>query len=205
MQLKNILVKSGRLDSVTTYISRHIVPIIYSTQNSQKKYNELFYINIGDVELDIDLTIKFKSMPILYDMNAAFIEDSGIALTVTLNKNIPDDLFKQSFINIIAELKETIQHELVHYIQLSRTNVWDNKVCKSYREYLLLIHEVPAYVKGLYKRAKYKKIALDTAFNEFYEERSNNITEIEWLSVKCVWTNYAKKHLPKAKWSSHKY
>ena len=63
----------------------------------------------------------------------------------------------------------------------------------------MLHHEIPAFVRGLYKRAKFKKMSLSDAFDDFFEdyiESFNSPQEIE--QVKRVWINWAKSNLPKA-------
>ena len=65
-------------------------------------------------------------------------------------------------------------------------------------EYLTLSYEIPAFVQGLYKTAKTKKITLTQAIDEFLEEREAELTDKESAKVKQIWTNWAKENLPAA-------
>ena len=61
--------------------------------------------------------------------------------------------------------------------------------------YLLSQEEIPAYVRGLIKRAKTKKISLSDAMDEWFEENKNKFDnpKKEWFQVKKVWMDYADK------------
>ena len=62
-------------------------------------------------------------------------------------------------------------------------------------EYLLSQEEIPAYVRGLIKRSKTKKISLSDAMDEWFEENKNKFDnpKKEWFQVKNVWMDYANK------------
>ena len=65
-------------------------------------------------------------------------------------------------------------------------------------DYLTLDYEVPAFVQGLYKKAKTKKITLDQAIDEFLDERVEELSFDESKKVKQIYLNWAKENLPKA-------
>ena len=62
-------------------------------------------------------------------------------------------------------------------------------------EYLTANHEVPAYVKGLITRARYKKITLSQAMDEWFEENKLKFDnpEEEWPKVKRLWLDFANE------------
>ena len=64
---------------------------------------------------------------------------------------------------------------------------------------LLSQEEIPAYVRGLIKRSKTKKISLSDAMDEWFEENKNKFDnpKKEWIQVKNVWMDYANKMRPK--------
>ena len=62
-------------------------------------------------------------------------------------------------------------------------------------KYLTSKTEIPAYVRGLIKRSKVKKITLDDAMDEWYSENKKKFTggETEWKKVKKTWKKYAEE------------
>ena len=61
-------------------------------------------------------------------------------------------------------------------------------------------NEIPAFVKGLIKRAKTKRITLDQAMDQWYKENHRNFESVnDWYDVKKVWMNFAKENLLKQK------
>jgi len=117
---------------------------------------------------------------------------------------INPEFFPMAYNNLNAELKEMFRHEIEHVAQQNFEGKapWDSRDDTTYEEYLLLSQEVPAYVYGLYKRAKTKRIPLDMAFEEFYNDMKHNFTsKYGWAQVKKIWTDYAKKNIKTAIWS----
>jgi hypothetical protein len=111
-------------------------------------------------------------------------------------------LFPEEYNNLIAELKETLRHEIEHIVQFNFMPGAEELMKKwndggSWVEYLTRPYEIPAFVRGLYKRAKTKKIKLIDAIDEFIEEyidRFEGPEEIE--QVRKSWTQWAKENLP---------
>jgi len=69
----------------------------------------------------------------------------------------------------------------------------------SLAKYLTLDYEVPAFIQGLYKRAKTKKILLQQAIDEFFDERSGELTDEEETNVRKVWDRWIRLNLPQVK------
>ena len=65
-------------------------------------------------------------------------------------------------------------------------------------DYLTLDYEIPAFVQGLYKKAKTKKITFTAAVDEFLDERVEELMPEEAAKVKQIYITYAKKNLPAA-------
>ena len=59
--------------------------------------------------------------------------------------------------------------------------------------YLTSNVEVPAYVKGLLKRAKVKKISFDEALEDYYNDYADTfrLYNTNWSKVKSIWKNWA--------------
>ena len=62
-------------------------------------------------------------------------------------------------------------------------------------KYLLLTHEIPAYVQGLRVRARTKKITLDQAIDQYFEEYTDSFSsEEEKQIVKKEWLKWAEEN-----------
>ena len=71
---------------------------------------------------------------------------------------------------------------------------------KPFYQYLLLRQEVPAFIKGLNKRAKTKKITLGQAFEEFFKDYKDSFKNQKEIDiVRKEWIKWAEKNLPKTK------
>ena len=147
-----------------------------------------------------------------FDLRCYFIEDEDFnhPFSVSASADIQDleveityrpQDFPKHMNDLVAEIKETVEHELEH---IEQKNFEDMSV--PYEEvedtnlgYLLSQEEIPAYVRGLIKRSKTKKISLSDAMDEWFEENKNKFDnpKKEWIQVKNVWMDYANKMRPK--------
>ena len=206
MRKKNFLSKTpilpleeGRYDAEVTMISRMVVNAFKDTFG--KKYEDKFE-DAGELRDDTyDLETYFYPTPfselgpIPFIVNAAGDED-GIAIQVNYNP----DSFPKAYNELIPELKDAIRHELEHTAQgrfdkgvkSDGTNQDDLPLF----DYLTLDYEIPAFVQGLYKKAKTKKITFTKALQDFLDERIEELTPDEEAKVKKIYTDYAKKNLP---------
>ena len=189
----------GRYDNEVLKQSRYIVNIFNSTigreyeEKLESKFEEI------DYELQIDLIpngIKtLGSLP--YVINGGADEDS---ISIQINYN--PSLFPEAFNDLIAEVKDTLRHELEHLGQYYfdkgvEPDGTDPDDVSSF-EYFTLDYEIPAFVQGLYKTAKTKKITLTQAIDDFLDEREAELTDNEAAKVKQIWTNWARENLPAA-------
>ena len=206
MRKKNFLsqtpilpLEEGRYDAEVTMISRMVVNVFKDTFG--KKYEDKFE-DAGELRDDTyDLETYFYPTPfselgpIPFIVNAAGDED-GIAIQVNYNP----DSFPKAYNELIPELKDAIRHELEHTAQgrfdkgvkSDGTNQDDLPLF----DYLTLDYEIPAFVQGLYKKAKTKKITFTKALQDFLDERIEELTPDEEAKVKKIYTDYAKKNLP---------
>ena len=206
MRKKNFLSKTpilpleeGRYDAEVTMISRMVVNAFKDTFG--KKYEDKFE-DAGELRDDTyDLETYFYPTPfselgpIPFIVNAAGDED-GIAIQVNYNP----DSFPKAYNELIPVLKDAIRHELEHTAQgrfdkgvkSDGTNQDDLPLF----DYLTLDYEIPAFVQGLYKKAKTKKITFTKALQDFLDERIEELTPDEEAKVKKIYTDYAKKNLP---------
>ena len=103
---------------------------------------------------------------------------------------------------LIAEIKDTIRHELEHISQFRLSKGVNPKSTKqsqyTWFQYFTFDYEVPAFVQGLYKNAKTKKITLTKAIYQFLTNYLDVITDEEEQIIIKTWTDWARKNLPAA-------
>jgi len=143
---------------------------------------------LEDVDLDDPFSIRAEA-----DMEEIYME-------ITFNPHY----FPDSMNDLTAEVKETIEHELEHVEQqnFEDMDVHDNEYDEEdFFEYTTSNKEIPAFVRGLVKRAKTKKISLNSAMDEWFKENHRNFSDPdeEWPIVKSVWTHYANTMREKEK------
>jgi len=190
---------TGSYDSETRTYSRYIINQL--KDNFGTYYEEEVK---GDLK-NIKYTLEFKLNPIEsgklgyppYLIDAAGGKDD-IELIINYE---PTSLIK--FLNdLIAELKETLRHELEHVAQenfekgVKIGNVKNDEKL-ALPQYLTLDYEIPAFIRGLNKRAKTKNITLGQAIDEFFLERSEEISPEGEAYVRRKWAEWIRKNLPK--------
>lgn len=191
-KIKKKLISERKTDELSLALSRFVI--------KQFKKNEDFEFENVHFERGTDYAN--------FDMKCTFIEDENFnhpfsidaySDIETLDIEItyrPSD-FPKSMNDLVAEVKETIEHELEH---IEQQNFEDMSVTYSYDDeeednfkYLTSNEEIPAYVRGLVKRAKTKRISLSDAFEEWFEENKLKFDDPdkEWPIVKKMWMAHA--------------
>ena len=194
--------KEGRYDAEVTMISRMVVNVF------KDAFGEKFETTFEDAgELDGD-TFELETYfyptpfdelgPIPFIINAAGDGD-GIAIQVNYNP----DSFPTAYNELIPEIKDAVRHELEHVSQYRNPNKeikpgGVNQDDLPLYDYLTLDYEIPAFVQGLYKKAKTKKITLTKAIDDFLDERAEELSSDEEVKIKKIYTDWAKKNLPSA-------
>jgi len=194
--------KEGRYDAEVTMISRMVVNVF------KDAFGEKFESTFEDAgELDGD-TFELETYfyptpfdelgPIPFIINAAGDGD-GIAIQVNYNP----DSFPTAYNELIPEIKDAVRHELEHVSQYRNPNKeikpgGVNQDDLPLYDYLTLDYEIPAFVQGLYKKAKTKKITLTKAIDDFLDERAEELSSDEEVKIKKIYTDWAKKNLPSA-------
>jgi hypothetical protein len=201
------LLYEGKYDTLTTSLTRELMNIIKNKER-KGKIEFLFPGNIPIAmvpglefvpEITLEYNIKYvKKLTIPFDIDGEG-DDESIVLNITINtQELP-----QIYSDLVPVLKDAIRHELEHVAQnlLNRPESEKFEVIPpdNFFKYLTAKHEVPAFVRGLYKQAKTRKIPLSTQFEYFFEDYSHKLTNNEINIVRNIWTNYAQKHLPAAK------
>tara|TARA_R110000764_G_scaffold97017_1_gene181115 strand:+ start:1 stop:2739 length:2739 start_codon:yes stop_codon:yes gene_type:complete len=200
-------IQRGTVESEVQFLSREIFELF--KENLGKKYHTGGFEgwlegseSVAEFEIT-DLTFIPRDA---YKMNgepysiAADTDDEDIEIIIDYNPTV----FPEEFNNFIAELKETLRHEIEHIIQFNfmpgaAEFIKNWKDGDSWVEYLTRPQEIPAFVKGLKKRAKTKKISLIDAIDEFIEEYIDKFKGPEEIEqVKQIWINWARENLPAA-------
>ena len=190
--------QEGRYDAEVTSQSRYIINQFKT--NFGVKYEEETGGNIESLEYTLEFKFipskKLGSIPFIVEGEADY--DTAV-ITIKYNPTV----FPKEYNNLIAEVKETLRHELEHIAQLNfekGTRVGDQSQGKmSLAQYLTLDYEVPAFVQGLYKRAKTKKISLQQAIDEFFDERGAELTDEEEINIRKIWDRWIRLNLPQVK------
>lgn len=195
-KITNRIVSEAVTDNVVNQISRFIV-------NQFKKREpavEDFIFERGGEEIVLQLGLTLEEVE---DFNHPFsIDASSEWDEIDVLIEYREDAFPKHMSELVAEIKETIEHEMVHVLQTffeDESVVYDRH--ETNLEYLTSKQEIPAYVKGLIKRARHKKITLSDAMDEWFNEnilKFDNPTE-DWKEVKSVWMNYANEMRQKNK------
>jgi hypothetical protein len=186
------LITERKTDELSLYISREIV-----NQFKKKEDFEIegLYFQRGDEEASFNLICKFIEDE---DFNHPFSVSAGadfdlLDIEITYR---PQD-FPKRMNDLVAEIKETVEHELEH---IEQKNFEDLSVPKEDKKddnlgYLTSSEEVPAYVRGLIKRSKTKRITLSDAMDEWFDENINKFDnpKRDWVKVKSIWMDYANK------------
>ena len=189
-KIKNELINEGSLDKPILDLSREVIKVFKKGESVEFPY--IFYRSGEEIELIVEVTIEVvenHNEPFEVYAEAAYDE-----LYVTISYD--PEAFPESMNDLVAEIKETITHVLEHIIQQNFEDTYINPFESDYDEdkrggkynYFLKKNEIPAFVKGLIKRAKTKRITLDQAMDQWYKENHRNFESInDWKNVKKIW------------------
>lgn len=198
----------GRYDAEVTMLSRMIINVFkdHLDKKLETTFEDVGELSDGpyDLELYSYPTDFDKLGPLPFIVSGAGDED-GIAIQI----NYQVDRFPNAYNELVPELKDAIRHELEHVAQFR----FDKGIAPSdidqddlpLFDYLTLDYEIAAFVQGLYKKAKTKKISFTAAVDEFLDERIEELTPKEAEKIKQIYINYAKKNLPTAQITEGKY
>jgi len=185
-------------DGETTMQSRYIINQLKASLGNY--YEEETVGNLNGVEY----TLEFKLNPVKSkDLGSTpyLLDAAGGKNSIELVINYVPSSLPQSFNDLIAELKDTLRHELEHVGQENfekgvRIGNVKNDADLPLPEYLTLDYEIPAFIRGLNKKAKTKNISLGQAIDEFFLERAEELSYEEEAYVRRKWAEWIRKNLP---------
>jgi hypothetical protein len=185
-------------DEFALLLSREIVD---SFKRGDAKYLKEVYWDRGDDYAEFEVRVRFIKRP-KQDYSHS-IEGGGRADYLELRIEYNPKMFPAEMNRLIAEIKETLVHELEH---VGQQNFDDMFVVRgvdygSPDNYLTSRVEIPAFVKGLIKRAKVTKQSLDATMEQWHEDniRHFELHNTNWAAVKKVWMDWAKVNKDKIK------
>lgn len=197
--IKKRLVTERKSDELSLNISRLII-----RQFKKKEDFEIegIIFERGDEYASFDLYCSFIKEE---DYNEPFsISAEADAEILVIEITYDPKAFPKNMQDLVAEVRETVEHELEHIEQQNFEDMYvnDNEYDEDgFFEYCISNKEVPAFVRGLIKRSKTKKITLNKAMDEWFKENNRQFSdpEEEWPKVKKVWTDFANKMRSKEK------
>lgn len=212
IKLKHILLElSGNETSREQFVLNASRDIINAFKSGVRKYKDFFVLPHAGEQAEIDLDITFIKRPkqeIAFSIAASFgpakkTNDDSLEMEIEYNPK----WFPKAMNAFVAEIKETLEHELEHagqqnfedmYIASNRYNEplsypERGPQAPSHFLYLTSNVEVPAYVKGILKRAKVKKISFDEALEDYYNDYIDTfrLYNTDWNKVKDIWKSWA--------------
>jgi len=154
---------------------------------------------------------KPKEFQLSYKLDLEFVPDKDLELmpfdiyanagpnSIYVKIVYNPDSFPEAYNKLIYEVKDAIRHELEHVGQyeFDKDAYPEGEDLEGF-DYFTAEEEIPAFVQGLYKQAKTRKLPLSQVFDEFLADRSAELTDKEEELIKLIWTDYAKQNLPAA-------
>lgn len=204
---------TGEEQSREEYVLKLSREIVTAFKSGTARYKTTFDYVRGNESVDLLVDIKFIKRPNqehAFSIAAGygprtFVKKDEDALEMTIEYNPKE--FPRAMNAFVAEVKDTVEHELEHVGQQNFeelyvvSNRYDEPL--AYPEeapqapthflYLTSNREVPAYVKGLLKRAKVKKITFDQSLEDYYNDYRDtfNLYGTDWSTVKKIWKDWA--------------
>lgn len=210
--LSEPLIIEGRYDRVTTELSRELVDLF---KKRRKKGRLLFDFpfkskmsvdQLGEIDYPLEITLKYD---ITYDEEFEEIfdiygqaDDENIELSIKINPKYIPSILSQA----IPIIKDAIRHEIEHVAQNNlerdKSERYEKIPKDNFFKYLTARHEIPAFVRGLYKGAKTRRQPLSKAIDGFLTDYSDRLTTDEKDKVRQIWIDYARRNLPAAQLDS---
>lgn len=190
-RVKKTLLSERKSDQISLGISRLIIQQFKKEEDFELRGIEF---ERGDDYALFDLFCRFIKEE---DYNEPFsISAEADMETLEIEITYDPKKFPKNMQDLVAEVKETVEHELEHIEQQNFKDMEAHDEFKyddDFLEYCISNKEVPAFVRGLIKRAKTKKITLNSAMDEWFKEnyRQFDDPKTEWPIVKKIWMDYA--------------
>lgn len=221
----DMILNEGKFDSIIGQITSDIFNFIKQSKESKEKISKIKKEYFTPFDFVVKIIIDREYSKYVTDVENYQIFNawsdvrngkSYMEITIDINPNDEPQIYSK----LIGEIKGTLRHELEHLTQYGPNRIKDRPVndddeLKIFYEYIKKNKldkiitdktEIPAYVYGLYKRSKTEKKPLDEVFEERldYFIRMKRLKKEDKEKIFKKWMNFAKKHLPNAKYSKTK-
>ena len=196
---ERLVLKNSRaiIKAFKSGVSNIAIPFVYSGLKDPEYDPE-----DAKVFLTVDF-VKVSELDYAYSIAAGMDGDKN-TMDILIEYN--PKYFPAAMNNLVAEVKDTLEHEIEHvgqqnfeplYIISNRydkplTYPSDAPQAPTHFLYLTSNTEVPAYVKGLLKKAAVKKITLDQSMEDYYDNYKEvfNRHNTSWSKVKKIWMDW---------------
>lgn len=224
IERKHVLTE-GRYDAITRKAVKDIMNVIIQTRGKNDELHEAVLPNaIRENEFEysqeglsfiIELNVhrqnihKTDKKSNAYFVNTAIANDKEniIMMTVVIDPEWEPIIYE----NLFYKLQEDIRHEIEHFTQIGPNRISDRPTSRTNTATLKTVYghhknktEVPALVHGFYRRAKLEKRPLDEIMIEDLDSEieRGNLSKKQAEKLLQIWIDYAKKNIPKAKYST---
>jgi hypothetical protein len=216
---KKPLLNEGRYDAITRRVVRDIMKVLtnnpeggdydlpYDLDENEHEYQQL---GLG-FSLEVQI-IRTDEMEDDFYIDASTSDDNEyeniMLMTIFLNNNFSEKNYQKLF----YKLQEVVRHEIEHFTQQGTYRIEDRPIYKGNTVNLKTVYghhknviEVPALVRGFYRRAKLERKDLDVIMREDLKDEvsKGSLTQKQADNLLKIWIDYAKKHLPKATYSKN--
>jgi len=200
IKLQHIILENI-LDTYTKDISKTIIDQFKGGGRNFERYYEIVR---GEEDAAFDVIVKYHKSPNLEYSHS--ISGGGDMDTLEIDIQYNPKMFPGAMNSLIAEIRETVRHELEHVGQQNFEDMFivagDKTVYNTYQEYLTSAVEVPAYVKGFITRARFLKKPLSQVMDDWHNENIKNFEvekDADWIKIKQVWIDWAENNKDKIK------
>ena len=114
---------------------------------------------------------------------------------------------KQNLEALFYKLQEDVRHEIEHFTQMGPDRIEDRPIYKGNTANFKTVYghhkniiEIPALVRGFYRRAKIERKPIDEIMMDDLdtEIERGNLSKNTAQKLLTIWVDYAKKYLPHA-------
>lgn len=221
------LLTEGRYDAITRKVVQDVMHVVTNTKGNEEEVvqaelpntirsEEYEYLQEGlgfSVELNVHHQYLYHDRNALKESDAYFVDaaiaegdDNVIMLTVVVDPTWEPQIYEKLF----YKLQEVVRHEIEHLTQSGYYRIEDRPKSTTSTAKLKTVYghhkhkiEVPALVHGFYRRAKIEKRPIDEVMIEDLDSEieKGNLSKKQAENLLKTWVEYAKQHLPKAKYS----
>jgi len=209
-KIKKPLLTEGRYDAITRKVVRDIMKVVNGTRIGDFMLpwdisNEHEYEQEGlsfNLELDIVETEDIEK----FEVRTAIADEDDeniMLMTIILGPKFN----KQDLETLFYKLQEDVRHEIEHFTQMGPNRIEDRPIYKGNTANFKTVYghhkniiEVPALVRGFYRRAKIERKPIDEIMMDDLdtEIERGNLTKSAAQKLLTLWVDYAKKNLPHA-------